>query len=337
MITIVDIAKESGYSVSTVSRVLNNKSDVSPVAKHKIMEIVEAHHFVPNNNAKHLKQGVTKNILVLVKGTSNMLFASIIEEMQTIVAETSYSLRVYYLDEDRNEVEEAVRLCRERKPLGVMFLGGNPQYFEAEFSAVTVPSVLVTNQGDMLGFDNLSSIATDDVAAAEEAVDYLFAQGHRNIGVIGGDRFVSRTAKQRFMGCQKSFEKHGLEFDAEEYYEKGRFSFDSAYRAMTRLLKKGVPLTAVFAMADTMAVGAVRAIRDYGLRVPEDISVMGFDGISLAEYYNPKIATIRQGYKEMANKSIEVLFGMLDFNRPASHVIIPFELIQGESVKKIDE
>ena len=113
-----------------------------------------------------------------------------IEEMQNIVAETSYSLRVYYLDEDRNEVEEAVRLCRERKPLGVMFLGGNPQYFEAEFSAVTVPSVLVTNQGDMLGFDNLSSIATDDVAASEKAMDYLLAQGHRNIGVIGGDRFV---------------------------------------------------------------------------------------------------------------------------------------------------
>ena len=337
MITIVDIAKESGYSVSTVSRVLNNKTDVSPVAKQKIMEIVEAHHFVPNNNAKHLKQGVTKNILVLVKGTSNMLFASIIEEMQTIVAETSYSLRVYYLDEDRNEVAEAVRLCRERKPLGVMFLGGNPQYFEADFSAVTVPSVLVTNQGDMLGFENLSSIATDDVAAAEEAVDYLFAQGHHNIGVIGGDRFVSRTAKQRFMGCQKSFEKKGLEFDADTYYEQGRFSFDSAYRAMTRLLDKKIPMTAVFAMADTMAVGAVRAIRDYGLRVPEDISVMGFDGISLAEYYNPKIATIRQGYKEMANKSVEVLFGMMDYNRPASHVIVPFELIQGESVKSINE
>ena len=336
MITIVDIARESGYSVSTVSRVLNNKTDVSPVAKQKIMEIVEAHHFVPNNNAKHLKQGVTKNILVLVKGTSNMLFASIIEEMQNIVAETSYSLRVYYLDEDRNEVEEAVRLCRERKPLGVMFLGGNPQYFEAEFSAVTVPSVLVTNQGDMLGFENLSSIATDDVAASETAMDYLLSQGHRSVGVIGGDRFVSRTSKQRFMGCLNSFEKHGLEFDSDAYYESGRFSFDSAYRATTRLLKKGLPLTAIFAMADTMAVGAVRAIRDYGLQVPEDISVMGFDGIPLAEYYNPKIATIRQGYKEIATKSVEVLLGMMDYNRPASHVIVPFELIQGESVKKID-
>lgn len=335
MITIVDIAKESGYSVSTVSRVLNNKADVSPVAKQKIMEIVEAHHFVPNNNAKHLKQGATKNIIVLVKGTSNMLFASIIEEMQTIVADTAYSLRVYYIDEDANEVDEAVRLSRERKPIGVLFLGGNPQFFEGKFDEVTVPSVLVSNRGDKMGFANLSSIATDDVAAAEKAVDYLMDQGHRSIAVLGGDRFVSQTAKHRFMGCQRSFEKRGLTFDTDKYYERGRFSFDSAYRAMTRLLDKKLPLTAVFAMSDTMAVGAIRAIRDYGLRVPEDISVMGFDGISLAEYYNPKIATIRQGYKEMATRSIEVLIGMLDLNRGASHEVIPFELAEGESVRKL--
>ena len=104
--TIVDIAKESGYSVSTVSRVLNNRKDVSPEAKRRIMEIVESHNFVPNNNAKHLKQNVTKNILVVLKGTSNMLFANIVEEIQKIVGQSDYAVGVYYLDEDDNEVEE---------------------------------------------------------------------------------------------------------------------------------------------------------------------------------------------------------------------------------------
>lgn len=335
MITIVDIAKESGYSVSTVSRVLNHKQDVSPAAKKKIMEIVEAHNFVPNNNAKHLKQGVTKNILLLVKGTFNMLFANIIEEIQTIIADTAFNIRVYYLDEDRNEVEEAVRLCSERKPLGVLFLGGNPEYFEEKFAQIKVPCVLVTNQGKELGYENLSSVATDDVAAAEQAVDYLFAQGHTHIGVVGGDRFVSRTAKHRFKGCVKSFEKQGLVFDAENYYETGRFSFDEAYKGTKRLLEKEQPLTAIFAMSDSMAIGAIRAIRDNGLRVPEDISVVGFDGIDLASYYNPKIVTIRQGYKEIAARSVEVLIGMVDLNRPASHELIPFELKQGESVIQI--
>ncbi len=335
MITIVDIAKESGYSVSTVSRVLNNKKDVSETTKRKIMEVVEAYNFVPNNNAKHLKQGATKSIIMIVKGTSNMLFASILEEIQTLIADTEYALRVYYIDEDENEVEEAVRLCRERKPLGVLFLGGNPQFFEADFEQVTVPSVLVTNRGDMLGFENLSSIATDDAAAAKEAVDYLIRQGHRNIAIIGGDRHVSRTSKQRFSGCVASFQAQGLEFDAENYFEKGRFSFESAYKAMMRLLEKEIPLSAVFAMSDTMAVGAIRAICDYGKRVPEDISVMGFDGIALAEFYNPKIATIRQAYKQLAERSTKVLLDMIDEGLGASHEIIPFELVEGESVREV--
>ena len=335
MITIVDIAKESGYSVSTVSRVLNDRKDVSEAAKRKIMEVVEAHNFVPNNNAKHLKQGSTKNISMIVKGTSNMLFANIIEEIQKIIADTEYALRVYYIDEEANEVAEAVRLCKERKPLGVLFLGGNPQFFEAEFAQVTVPSVLVTNRGDMLGFENLSSIATDDKKAAEEAVNYLISQGHRNIGIIGGDRYVSRTVKQRFMGCLHSFEAHGIEFDAENYFERGRFSFESSYRAMQRLLQKNLPISAVFAMSDTMAVGAIRAICDSGKRVPDDISVMGFDGISLAEFYNPKIATVRQEYKLLAERSTKVLLDMIDLGEAASHEIIPFELVKGESVKNI--
>lgn len=335
MITIVDIAKESGYSVSTVSRVLNNRKDVSETTKRRIMEVVEAHNFVPNNNAKHLKQSATQNIIMVVKGTSNMLFAHIIEEIQTILSETDYALRVYYIDEDRNEVEEAVRLCKERKPLGVLFLGGNPRFFEAEFEQVTVPSVLVSNRGDMLGFDNLSSIATDDEEAAEAAVDYLFQQGHRDIAIIGGDIEVSRTANQRYVGCMRSFQKHDKDFDAENYLEMGRFSFESAYQAMQRLLQKNLPISAVFAMADTMAVGAIRAICDAGMKVPEDISVMGFDGIVLAEFYNPKIATIRQGSKALAERSTQVLLDMIENGTDASHEIIPFQLVEGESVKQL--
>lgn len=123
--TIKDIAKESGYSVSTVSRVLNNRRDVSPEAKKRISEIVAAYNFIPNNNAKHLKQSTSKNIAVLVKGTSNMLFANIVEEVQKMLEETKYSAEVCYMDEDKNEVEQALILCRERKPMGILFLGGN--------------------------------------------------------------------------------------------------------------------------------------------------------------------------------------------------------------------
>ncbi len=337
MVTIKDIARESGYSVSTVSRVLNNRNDVSPDARKRIEEVVAKFNFVPNNNAKHLKQNNSKAIGVLVKGISNMLFASIVEEIQRMIEKTEYTLVVSYLDEDADEVEQAILLCRERKPLGLLFLGGNPEYFQREFSGVDVPCVLVTNRANEMHFENLSSVATDDIAAARCAVDQLFVAGHRRIGILGGDFDKSYTSHQRFLGCEQSFSEHGAVLDVEHCYEKARFSFGSACRAMKRLIGKFPDVTAVFAMSDVMAIGAIRALRDLGYRVPEDVSVIGFDGTSLAEYYNPKLATIKQQHQTLANRSIEILFGQIELKKEPIHEIVPFEFVNGESIRVIDE
>lgn len=337
MVTIKDIARESGYSVSTVSRVLNNRNDVSPDARKKIEEVVAKFNFVPNNNAKHLKQNNSKAIGVLVKGISNMLFASVVEEIQRMIEKTEYTLVVSYLDEDADEVEQAILLCRERKPLGLLFLGGNPEYFHREFSGVDVPCVLVTNRANEMHFENLSSVATDDIAAARCAVDQLFVAGHRRIGILGGDFDKSYTSHQRFLGCEQSFSEHWAVLDVEHCYEKARFSFGSACRAMKRLIGKFPDVTAVFAMSDVMAIGAIRALRDLGYRVPEDVSVIGFDGTSLAEYYNPKLATIKQQHQTLANRSIEILFGQIELKKEPIHEIVPFEFVNGESIRVIDE
>lgn len=335
MVTIKDIARESGYSVSTVSRVLNHRNDVSPDAKKKIEKVVAAYNFVPNNNAKHLKQSNSKSIGVLVKGIQNMLFASIVEEIQCMIENTDYTLIVSYLDEDADEVEQAVLLCRERKPLGLLFLGGNPEYFKKEFAQVDVPCVLVTNLADQMDFPNLSSVATDDIAAAKCAVDALFDAGHTKIGILGGDIEKSYTSHQRFIGCQQSFLEHDTVFVPEKSYEKARFSYDSAYRSMKRLIARCPDITAVFAMSDVMAIGVIRALRDLEYRVPEDVSVIGFDGTALAEYYNPKLATIKQQYQTLATRSVEILFGQIELKRSQIHEIVPFELASGESIQKI--
>ena len=335
MVTIKDIARESGYSISTVSRVLNHRSDVSPDAKKKIEETVEKFHFVPNNNAKHLKQSNTKIIGVLVKGISNMLFSNIVEEIQRMISKTEYTLVVTYIDEDDNDVAQALQLCRERKPLGLLFLGGNPDFFRQDFAKVDVPSVLITNQANNLQFENLSSVATDDIAAGKCAVDALFEAGHDKIGIIGGDPIKSYTSHQRYLGCKESFAEHHVEMNLDVCYEKARFSFDSAYRAMKRLIGKYPDLTAVFAMSDVMAIGAIRALRDLGYRIPEDISVIGFDGTDLAEFYNPKLATIRQQYKTLAVRSVEILFGQIELKKEPVYEVVPFEFGSGESIRNL--
>ncbi len=167
----------------------------------------------------------------------------------------------------------------------------------------------------------------------KKAMDYLLENKHKKIGILGGDINLSHTSQQRYLGCLESFKMHGLEFDKDTYYENCRFSFDSAYRAMVRLLEKAPDITAVFAMADVTAIGAIRALKDKGFNVPEDISVIGFDGIELADYYNPKLTTIKQPARELAIRGVEILFNFIDFHAGSIHETVSVDRSQVKVLK----
>ena len=167
--TIKDIARESGYAVGTVSRALNNAPGVSAETRQKILEIVNRHNYEPNANAKHLKQQANDGIALIVKGTQNMLFAGILEPLQQIIEESGYVATVYYIDEEANEVAQARRICTERKPHGILFLGSNPEYFTPELEALGIPCLLLTNSAASLRIRNLSSVSVDDMAASSAA------------------------------------------------------------------------------------------------------------------------------------------------------------------------
>ena len=334
-ITIKDIAKESGYAVGTVSRVLNNRSDVSEKAREKIMEVVNKHHFKLNNNAKHLKQQTAKGIAIIIKGSHNMLFAHIVEQMQGMLTEKGLDCLIYYINEKENEVETAVRLCAERRPAGIMFLGCNLQYFRDRFSAITIPCVLVTTSGQSLGFPNLSSVCINDTEASKAVIRRLIENGHTQIGILGGFLEHSKVAYTRFNGCMESFEAYNVPFDTEKQYMESYFNMADSYSSMQLLLQKMPKITAVFAMSDVMAIGAIRAIKDSGKKVPDDISVVGFDGLELAEYLYPKLTTIRQNRERIAQRSVEILLDCIDNGSKAVHETVPFSIIVGESTRKL--
>ena len=333
--TIKDIARESGYAVGTVSRVLNNRPDVSEKARKRVMEVVEKYNFRLNNNAKHLKQQVSSGIVIIVKGSQNMLFAAIVERLQKLIEERDYAFLIYYIGEQDNEVEQAWQICRERHPSGILFLGSDLEFFRERFAQIQVPCVLVTNSAQELGFENLSSVSTDDEAAAQAAVEHLIALGHRKIGVLGGFMEKSRAANTRYAGCFRAFAEHGIPLSMEEQYMPALFAMSEGYEAMGRLLDRMPDLTAVFAMADVLAVGAIRAVRDRGLRVPEDVSVVGFDGIELGSYLTPSLTTIRQDREQIADRSVELLLSQIENRVSPEHELVPFRIISGESVRKI--
>ena len=333
--TIKDIAKLSGYGVATVSRVLNDHPDVSDETRRKVLAVVEEQNFHPNNNAKHLKQQASTSIAVIVKGTQNMLFADLVEKLQALLRDVGQDAAVYYLDEDANEVAYACQLCRERRPMGILFLGGDRELFQAAFQDISVPCVLLTNTAGDLNFHNLSSITTDDREASRQAVCFLADRGHRRIGMLGGNWSCFQIGHSRYLGCQQACQELGLPFDGKRQCEPCRYSLEEGYAAAKVLLERCPDLTAIFAVSDVTALGAMRALRDLGKRVPEDISVMGYDGIAIGQYSLPRLTTVRQDTQRLAQRGVDALLHGIQRKSPPVHELVPFQLIEGESVARI--
>ena len=332
--TIKDLAEKTGYAVGTVSRALNNQPNVSEKAREAIWKAARECGFELNVNAKQLKQHTSSTILLIVKGIQNEFFSGMVETVQNLIGDTRYQLVVDYLDEDLNEVLRAVQLCREKKPLGILFYGGNTGNLTADFHRIDIPCVLVTNDASGLAFDNLSSVTTDDRAAARSAVELLIRLGHRDIGIIGGDQQMSDISRLRYEGCLDAFRAHGLAFD-QRNYQGGRYSYQDGYQATRALLQKGCRFTAIFTMSDVMSIGAIRALRDAGLRVPEDVSVIGVDGLPLGAFIVPQLSTVRQFTQTIAQRSVEILLEGIEQGAAARHERIGFEVCQRESIREI--
>ncbi len=326
--TIRDLAKLSGYSLGTVSRALNHQPNVSPKARERILALAQQYGFEINANAQNLKKQNSDSLLVIVKGSANELFARMVEVTQALAAQEQCPLLVDYIDEEENEVRRAMKLSRERKPLGILFFGGTAQNFLSDYMHLSLPTVLVTNSAKGLPFGGLSSVTTDDIAASRTVCAFLVNSGHRRIAVIGGDLEVSEISRNRLEGCRRALAEAGLEVAA---YRAARFSFEGGYRAMEKLLAHRKGITAVFAMADVMALGAMRCIHDHGLRVPEDISVAGFDGLPYGQYSIPRLTTVAQSAQALAETGYRVLREQIATGKTC-HVCVPFSLIPGSSV-----
>ena len=336
MATIKDIARLSGYSIGTVSRVINNRADVSPEARETIERIIQEQNYQPNTNAKMLKQTVSSDISVIVRGMGNPFLESILEEIQTRMYEHGESVNVQFIDETSDEVDAAVQLSQQIKPKGFIFIGGSTHSFKAAYDQIAVPGVLVTQSAGTLGYDNLSSFSTNDEDGAAAAVSQLIRFGHTRIGIIGGHRngFEDDVSAIRLKGAVTALQESGIDFVDIRDHEECLFSAREGYAAARRLLKREPDITGIFALSDAVAIGAMRGIADMGLKVPDDVSVIGYDGIDYSRYVVPRLATVRQDAQMLARRSVDELLLMISYRHPAVHEVIPYELIDGESISR---
>lgn len=329
--TIKDISKESGYSIGTVSRVLNKSPHVSQKAYNAIMAVIEKNRFFVNSNAKHLKKQALNSIAVVVKGSKNMLFSSILESLQDIISKHDYLCLIYYIDEGDNELNTALQIIKDKQPKGFLFLGSHIINFEKDFGHLNCPSVIITNSAKSLNFDKLSSVCINDKDAARLAISKLIKLGHKQIAVLGGDPDLSDPSSERLAGAMEAFALYGMYFNKNIQHQIAHFNLKDGYEAMKKLLLKMPYLSAVFVMADVMAVGAIRAIQESGRKVPDDVSVVGFDGIDLGRYLCPRLSTIKQPDDMLAKLGFTLLTELISGKSPR-YIESPFIFLEDESI-----
>lgn len=341
-ITIKDIAKACGCGVSTVSRALNNHPDINEETRKKILEVVDELNFVPNNSARNLKITDSKTIAVLIKGIANPFFMKMIKVMEREIQKRKYSLILQHVEFDQDEVEVAIELEREKKLKGIVFLGGYFNHTKEKLDAIQVPFVISTVNMSEEYRGYYSSISVDDVKESCKMVNHLISLGHKKILLISADPEDESIGKLRKEGYEKALRENGIEIDENLIIpmscDADSYSMKAGYLTMKEALSRNLEFTAVFAVSDAVAIGACRALADAGKRIPQDISVAGFDGIDNAKYYTPSITTIRQPFEDMAKESIDLVFKHIDEDENVQgpqYRLFEGELIDGESTGRI--
>jgi len=341
-ITIKEIAKICGVGVSTVSRAINDHPDINPETKKKIMDTIAKYRYIPNNSARNLKRSESNTIAVLAKGISNPLFGKMIQLLEKDILGKQYLFVLQQVDEEENEVETAIRLEKEKRLKGIIFLGGTSHPREDLLRQLTVPFVICTVNAQLSEeTDGFGVVAIDDEAESFRMVDYLCSMGHKKIAILTALERDSGIGRLRLTGYREALEKHGIPYDESLVVSmqpgQGTYTMENGYEQTRVLLEKGVQFTALYAIADTIAIGACKAIFDAGLRVPDDVSVAGFDGLDLADYYHPSLTTVEQPLEEMATEASRVLFELINKKQGREYQIFRANLREGQSVRRIQE
>ncbi len=336
-VNIKDIARISGVGISTVSRVINNKGLVSKATREKVLNVVKEYNYVPNSNARNLKTTQSKNIALMVKGITNPFFANMIREIERQVNLRGYPFLIHQVEDGTDEITAAVQLVKEKNLCGIIFMGGTYNHSEEKFRQLNIPFVLTTiTTTQEVDPDLFSSVIINEFKEAYKATNYLISLGHKNIGFLAKSPLLNETTgNRRFLGYKEALEEHNLPYDP-HLVEDCEYSPSSGFNATRRLLNKNKGVTAIFAASDTIAMGSAKAVLSAGLSIPDDISIIGFDGIEMAEYYHPSLDTISQPGTEMALSSVGVLFDLISKRSGNQHIVYDAVLLKRGSCKMIN-
>lgn len=302
-VTIFDVAEKAGVSHSTVSRVLNNKNNVNAETRERVLQAMTQLGYVSNVSARSLAGGSSRVVGLLVDHLNTEYMGEIIRGIDEALEAHNYNLMLYTTH--RQKTKEAAyvnRLTHDFADGLILIVPRNEQAYLDTLEQRKFPYVLIDYQGYNR---HVPSIITTNRKGGHDATSYLIETGHRRIGFITGDMAYG-CALERLAGYQAALAEHGITFDP-ELVSEGNFLQPQGYRCAYHLLRLPQPPTALLVSNDVMAFGAIEAARDLGFRIPEDLSIIGFDDVPQAAHVHPSLSTVRQPLVEMGRSATTLL------------------------------
>ena len=328
-----DVAKLAGVSLGTASKVINNQY-VRPEARLKVEEAMQELDYTPNAIARSLKANSTKTIGIMIPDISSPVVGKVLRGIEKISRDSGYSILLYNTTRNTRLEEDAIQAFMRSQVDGIIYLGNTVgDEIPEGLKRTHVPVVFAMTQYPDKYF---SSVTIDNEEAAYHAVTYLCGKGHRRICLLAGEADDPNSGIPRTEGYCRALGEQGISVDP-TLIVCGGYRLERGYEDMKRLLGERRDFTAVFAVSDDVAIGAMRAVQEAGLGVPEDLSIVGFDGIEMAEYTFPGLTTVSQPFEKIGEEASRLLVSRMKDGKRGGNLVLPFALQERESVLGLAE
>ena len=317
-LTLKMVAEKAGVSVNTASRAINNKPDINEKTKKRILEIAQELGYIRNSAAVALRTKKTRTIGVVIADNRNPFYAEVLNGMEIAAREKNYHIILANTQRNYKKEEEAINLLLAKRVDGLLIAPVQDRDDDIKkLIEANIPFVIVGRDFNDIDLD---AVYNDEVKGGFLATEYLIKKGHKKIAFINGVLHKS-PAKGRLKGYKKALKECEIPFN-DALISVGDIDVKDGYERTKKLFEKGLDFTAIFAYNDMMAFGSMQAIKEKGLRIPEDIGLVGYDDIQFSSLISPSLTTIRLKKKELGIESVKLLFSRINGNRKKPKKIV---------------
>jgi len=330
-VTIYDVAREASVSMATVSRVVNGNPNVKPSTRRKVLETIERLGYRPNAVARGLASKKTTTVGVIIPDISNIFFAELARGIEDIATMYKYNIILSNSDQNKEKELKLINNMLEKQVDGILFMGGNvTEEHVNQFSTTSVPVVLAAAYDET---GKTPSVNIDYEAAAYEATSYLIEAGHEHPAFIYGQEDMKMRNQFKFDGYIKALKDHNVDIK-EEYIVDSGYSYNAGIQGIDQLMNLSERPTAVFTASDELALGAIHGAQDLGIKIPEELEIIGFNNTRLAKMVRPTLTTIVQPIYDIGAVGMRLLTKYMNKEEVEEEkVILPHRIVKRDSTK----